>query len=138
MFVWRISEYPDLSGRGGELYSGRWNHLGDKIVYCAEHPALAMLEVLVNFDIDELPETLQLLKIKIPDATSIQQAPVDVPDSRDYWQAFLKRNKTCLLQVHSVILPHSFNILINPLHEDAGKIDIESAERFTVDSRFHL
>ncbi|MEO0919232.1 MAG: RES family NAD+ phosphorylase, partial [Pseudomonadota bacterium] len=82
--------------------------------------------------------TLQLLKIKIPDETSLQRAPVDVPNRRDYWQAFLRRNKACLLQVHSVILPHSFNILINPRHEDAGKIEVDGAERFTVDPRFQF
>ena len=63
MKVWRISNHGDLSGRGGLRAAGRWHCAGRPIVYLAEHPASALLEVLVHFDIGDvsaLPVAYQL------------------------------------------------------------------------------
>lgn len=149
MDVWRISEFADLSGRGGELYSGRWNHAGDAIVYCAEHPALALVEVLVNLGLDQMPETLQLTRIDIPDDvpwTDIEEHssvagmapdhPERLASSRALWAGFVETNRFPVLKVPSVIVPYSFNYLINPRHADASRIIIASQERFALDPRF--
>lgn len=66
MNLWRISNYKDLKGLGGLKASGRWHNRGVPIVYLAETPALAMLEVLVHFDmtLDEIPKHYQLLEIE--------------------------------------------------------------------------
>lgn len=142
MQVWRISEFTDLSGRGGELYPGRWNHTGDAIVYCAEHPALALLEVLVNLDLADLPETLQLIRIDIPVDVAVFDAPQSpsryetVAMSRDFWAEFVTTGRFAVLKVPSVIMPHCSNYLINPKHADAQKIEVASTERFTLDPRF--
>ncbi|MCY4342614.1 MAG: RES family NAD+ phosphorylase [Gammaproteobacteria bacterium] len=56
MILWRISSHADLGGLGGVHRSGRWRSRGVPVVYLSESPALALLEVLVNFEIapDEL------------------------------------------------------------------------------------
>jgi RES domain-containing protein len=48
MRIWRISNFADLSGRGGMLIDGRWNRRGTPIVYCTDHPSTALLEILVH------------------------------------------------------------------------------------------
>jgi len=47
MELWRISNYADLSGAGGLQAAGRWHTRGKRIVYLADHPASALLEMLV-------------------------------------------------------------------------------------------
>ena len=72
---------PICPGLGGAYSASRWNHLGRRIVYCAEHPALAMLEMLVHFDLEDLPQTYQLLEIDVPDGLVAE--PVDLPSTME-------------------------------------------------------
>ena len=73
MVIWRISNHTDLSGAGGIRSSGRRHHHGAPVVYLAENPALAMLEVLVNFELapGEVPGAYMLLEVEFPDDRSI-------------------------------------------------------------------
>jgi RES domain-containing protein len=50
MELWRISNYADLSGAGGLRAAGRWHSQGKRIVYLADHPSSALLEMLVHLD----------------------------------------------------------------------------------------
>ena len=52
MLLWRISNHLSLAGEGGLRASGRWYSRGRRIVYCAQSPAAALLEILVHFEID--------------------------------------------------------------------------------------
>jgi site-specific recombinase XerC len=45
---------------------GRWNSVGRAVVYLAEHPALAVLELRVHFDL--LPADFVLMRVMVPDA----------------------------------------------------------------------
>ena len=51
MFLWRISNYRTLDGRGGLETSARWHSQGRPIVYLAESVSGALLEVLVHFEL---------------------------------------------------------------------------------------
>jgi RES domain-containing protein len=142
MIVWRISEFADLSGRGGELAARRWNHRGTSIVYCSDHPSTAMLEILVNIDAEDLPDTYQLLEIDIPD-TIVPFSPdplanwrSDQRTTRDAYDRFCAEAKSPVMTVPSVVMPHAFNHLINPRHGDAGQIMIKSADQHLLDPRF--
>jgi len=66
MFLWRISKFADLSGKGGELVSGRWHNKGHPIVYCADHPSTALLEMIVHMNPANIPESYQLLEDRMP------------------------------------------------------------------------
>ena len=75
MVLWRISNYADLRGIGGLRAPGRWHFAGQAIVYLAEHPALALLEILVHMEIasvGQLPDGYQLLRVDVDD-----DVPVD-------------------------------------------------------------
>jgi RES domain-containing protein len=142
MRIWRISNHADLSGIGGTYVAGRWNHLGRRIVYCAEHPALAMLELLVHVDPEDLPETYQLLEIDVPD--DLVAEPADLPStwrddlilSRKAFEAFCDQGNAPVLKVSSIIMPHCRNLLINPLHPDHAKLSIVSVETHPLEPRF--
>jgi RES domain-containing protein len=60
VFLWRISNHALLAGDGGLRVSGRWHTRGKRVVYCAENPAAALLEILVHFEIEigDLPRTI--------------------------------------------------------------------------------
>lgn len=143
MILWRISAFADLSGRGGLIAGGRWHHAGKPVVYLAESPSAAMLEVLVHLEIDteDIPDNLRLLRVDIPDDVSAQT----VLDLSDHWEdgvahsralgdAWLASGGSLLMKVPSAIMPHTNNFLFNPLHPQAQKATL-SVETLRLDRR---
>jgi len=133
--LWRISDYVDLSGQGGLIGSARWHSRGRRIVYLADHPASALLEVLVHLEVDpaELPDAFQLLAVDVPDgiaAERIRQEELATGWKQDFsltratGDGWLSAGRTALLQVPSAIVPASFNCLLNPAHRDASAIKV--------------
>lgn len=127
MRLWRISNYTDLSGRGGVLTVARWHLLGTPIVYCADHPATALLEYLVHVDLEDLPARFQLLEIGLPDdlTTPVAALPSDWKDNaaatRRIGSDFVNAAAAPAMQVPSVIVPFASNYLLNPaLLQGAG------------------
>ncbi|MFG6665971.1 RES family NAD+ phosphorylase [Halomonas sp. HNIBRBA4712] len=141
---WRISAFKDLSGLGGTVVSGRWHHKGRPIVYLADCPATALLEVLVHMEIDleELPDTFTLLKVELPDDVSAQDARTNLPEgwfentglTRRIGDEWLEDARTLLLQVPTAIVPHNSNFLFNPLHAEAASARLTHFD-FPLDSR---
>lgn len=145
MRLWRISNYDDLKGIGGVATPGRWHHAGNPVVYLAEHPALALLEVMVHFELadDELPDSFQLLEVDVPDTIGIMELPADqLPQgwekeqqvSRDAGTQWLNSEQSVLLQVPSVLVP-GHNYLLNPHHPDASLIKIVQVQSHPLDDR---
>jgi len=145
MFLWRISDYPSLDGGGGLLYSARWHTAGQPVVYLAESAPGAMLEVLVHLELDEedIPPAYTLLRVEAPDnivpvpLVDAMDAIYDEPlrSSRALGDEWLRGKTSALAVVPSVIMPHTRNYLLNPLHADAQRILITSATRATYDHR---
>jgi len=141
MILWRISNYADLSGRGGLVAPGRWHNLGTPVVYCCDHPSTALLEILVQIDVQQLPRHFQLLKIACPDdmpVTDVKAGEVDVNDvsaTRAIGNRLLQDHSVGLIRVVSAIMPVAANILINPVHPRAGEIVIEDVKSYPFDSR---
>src|SRR5215475_3168606 len=81
MTLWSISRHRDLSGAGGLKAVGRWHYAGRRIVYLAEAPAAALLEVCVRTSANDVPPEFTLLKIEGPDvnipSVSIVNLPMD-------------------------------------------------------------
>ncbi len=142
MRAWRISNHADLSGLGGKYKAGRWNRLGTPIVYCADHPALAMLEMLVHFDPQELPDNYRLLEIAIPDG--IEAAEPELADgwrddevvTRNAFESFRRSARSPVLRVPSIIVPNCSNLLLNPEHQGIAEIRVVSVETHPLDTRF--
>ncbi|MGA8493729.1 MAG: RES family NAD+ phosphorylase [Terriglobales bacterium] len=147
MFLWRISNHEGLDGRGGLLASARWHTLGRPIVYLATSPAGALTEVLVNLELDaaRLPRNYALLKAEAPDDIPVRRLEAsslpenwiaDLTISRNHGDDWLAGRESALLEVPSAILPDMFNVLLNPLHQDAGRIRVVSQQAYPFDRRF--
>jgi RES domain-containing protein len=133
MELWRISNYADLSGGGGLQAAGRWHTRGKRIVYLADHPASALLEMLVHMDRDLIPATYRLLRVVVSGTVAMDKVGTDTLASdwrtqpaltRQIGDQWLDRSSTALLEVPSVIVPHGKNFLLNPVHPDAAKVAI--------------
>ena len=149
MRLWRISNYADLSGEGGRRRSGRWHSGGLPVVYLAEHPTLVLLEDLVHLegDVDDLPDTYQLLEIDVSGDVamgSVDTAGLGASDAdwrtslaatRSLGDKWLLSGQAALLRVPSVILPKSTNALLNPAHADAQGVKIVEVTRPAYDRR---
>ena len=141
MNIWRISNFADLSGRGGLLAQGRWHDVGNPVVYCSDHPSTALLEILVHVDPELLPDDFQLLRIACPDDTVVstieldRTAALNPTRTRELGTQWLAARSACLLKVACAILPEAWNYLINPAHPQAPSLRIESTSRYPFDPR---
>lgn len=146
MILWRISNYTDLKGTGGIKTPGRWHNRGVPVVYLAESPSLALLEVLVNFslDLDEIPLNYQLLEVEYPQRKSIKRLNVsglhkgwdtDKDFTRSVGDQWIAQGASALLRVPSVVVPASFNYLLNPRHPESNNAKIISRYEHPYDQR---
>jgi len=146
MTVWRITNHVTLDGLGGLKASARWHTKGRRIVYCAPNPAMALLEMLVQNEVEprNLPASCKLLKIEIPGATSQEAVALSglpnnwkqQPDlTRRIGDAWLAAARTAVLIVPCVIVPETRNMLINPEHPGSSAIRIVQSFNDPIDQR---
>jgi RES domain-containing protein len=146
MLLWRISSHSTLDGRGGLNASGRWHTEGRRIVYLAETPAGALVEVLVHLELDpaHFPKSYRLLKAEAPEslpARTITPSELlgnwisDQITARTVGDEWLASKITALLRVPSVIVPETFNVLLNPEHADAARVQVLWHEEYPWDAR---
>jgi RES domain-containing protein len=146
VILWRISNHVSLTGDGGMRASGRWHTRGRRIVYCSESPATALLEILVHFEINfrDLPTRYRLLKLRAPATLVVEELlPVDLPDdwteqtdrTRAIGNGWLHAGRSALLRVPSAVVPETFNVLLNPGHANAGKLEVVQVSEHAIDPR---
>ena len=143
MLLWRISPFHDLNGEGGRLFSARWHFAGIPVVYLAESPAGALLEICANTNADDAPPTYTLLKIAGPEVAMTEIAPKDLPINwttqfeitRPIGTHWLTSQSTAILRVPSALVPETANYLLNPLHPDAAQFYIERTYEYPFDLR---
>lgn len=150
--LWRIgTDTPDytaddMTGAGAEKTGGRWNRRGTPLVYCSPSIALACLETVVHLGTSGLPLNRFLVRLDVPDAVWAKRKTLDpVPvgweaepagavslNAGDEW---VNSNASALLLVPSVIIPEEFNVLVNPAHTGAKKIQVTKVRLFRYDAR---
>jgi RES domain-containing protein len=92
-----------------------------------------LLEVLVHAEIDteDIPVAFRYLEIEAPDSVATERADVDQLGSgwernadltRPVGDEWLESGRTALLRVPSVIVPATWNVLINPRHPEFARI----------------
>jgi RES domain-containing protein len=154
--VWRIAtdtrsyEADDLSGAGARTTGGRWNPVGDPLVYASESQALACLETVVHLNAGGLPLNRYLVAVTIPAAVwagARSETPASLPVGWDadpagrasvrFGAAWLRAMDSALLRVPSVIVPDEYNMLINPLHPDSRAIAAVKLRKWLYDPRLH-
>lgn len=140
MRLWRVARaaFADLSGEGARLYGGRWNSPGRPVVYTAENPALAILEVRVHLDLapELIPDDYALIEIETGAASIGENGMAEEP--KMLGDAWLSAGETALLRVPSFVAPRSTNVLINPRHSDAAAIEVVGMQPFDFDRRLWL
>lgn len=144
MVVFRIARkdyIQDLSGRGAELFGGRWNEKGIPALYTSSSLSLAALEILVHTDKSLPPVNMAYAKIYVPDEMFSMKILRLKNDEEPvvYGTKWLKEKRGLMLKVSSVILPyeydHEFNLILNPQHEDYKKVFVAEVHDFSFDVR---
>jgi RES domain-containing protein len=151
--LWRIAadtkdfRCDDMSGGGAEKYGGRWNAVGTAIVYTSESRALAYLESIVHFNAADLPLDRYLIRIDVPDGVWSAAKKADpaalagwdaLPAGRtsiDFGTRWAHARSSALLIVPSVIVNEETNVLINPVHPDAGRLIATKIRKAVFDTR---
>lgn len=106
------------------------------MVYLAEHPALAALEIRVHLDLpfELLPEDFVLLTVDLPaePPETVTSMPADPRDAGDAW---LRLAQSAVLRVPSILVPEAANLLLNPLHPRASEARALRIVSFRFDPR---
>jgi RES domain-containing protein len=146
MILWRISNHADLSGVGGLYASARWHTQGKPVVYLAETPSAALLEILVHLELQEAerPDRYRLLKVEVDEGTAFEEVELsslssewqkDEQQTRARGDAWAEKGETVLLRVPSAIAPETWNWLLNPRHKDAAQARIIASATYPYDPR---
>ena len=149
MRVYRISrpEYvaTALLGNGAALAPGRWNSRGVRLAYTASSVSLAMLEILVHVNREDVPDGRRMLAYEIPDAALAELPPNRWPrgwDKLPYSDAvrkvgdgFVRDGRQLALRVPSAVARGEFNVLVNPAHPQFGQIRLLADDPLALDPR---
>ena len=148
MIVYRLTKekYKDeLSGRGAELYGGKWNNKGYQIIYTGESRALCTTEVAVHIPLGIVPQDYFLQSIQLPKLKlcEIQEQNLD-KDWRNFpheistklvGDNFIKENRFLIMKVPSAVIQDEYSYLINPNHKQYSKVKLLKVEPFKFDNR---
>ena len=113
-------------------------------MYLADHPASALLEVLIHLEVDgaDFPSNYQLLAVDVPDDVAFETAPElagnwrsNANVTQETGNRWLARGGSALLQVPSAIVPHAWNWLLNPVHSESGRAQIAQIVQAEFDPR---
>jgi RES domain-containing protein len=147
MIAYRIADarHPIFDPTGAMLRGGRWNSIGQRVIYAAESYAGAMLEVLVHANLSVPPKNHGVVRITIPERLHIETVEPsalvgwdseDLTVSRQFGDTWLREMRTAVLRVPSVTTEgRENNVLINPLHLQFSKISVSEPEHIHWDSR---
>lgn len=149
MRVYRIAKgkyAADLSGTGAEIYGGRWNNKGTKMVYTASSIALAMTEVAVHVPFGLLPVDYVVVSIDVPENSISMITEEDLKDiewnshppshiTQKIGDTFVSQNTDLILKVPSAVVEGDFNFLINLAHHEFSKVQVMAVNPFQFDKR---
>ncbi len=155
MNLWRIAaqtrqyEADDLSGAGAATHPGRWNDVGQPVLYTAPTIGIAVLETAAHIDDAGLPLNRYLVQIAVSDAVWATREVLDVAKLPATWAAipagrasiqaggeWLRSARTAILELPSVIVPEESAALINPLHPDAKRLTAKIVRLFEYNRLF--
>ena len=111
------------------------------MVYCADHPATALLEILVHLDAEDSPSTFQLLEIEILDAVPVampelpENWPQDLGATQQIGSRFIAAMTHPVMKVPCAIVPFADNYLLNPSLLERNGIRIVGVTAHPIDAR---
>lgn len=150
MQVFRIADgrHPLWDGTGALRVGGRWNSPGSAVIYGATTYAGAMLEVLVHTRIGKVPKTHVWVVGVVPDSVAVEKVtPIMLPAgwgdqesmvAREFGDRWVREGRSAVLLVPSVVTGDDGNVVINPAHPGAGKIEVSAPRTVVWDTRLFL
>ena len=152
--LWRIAKHTvqyaasDMSGGGAKATGGRWNSKGVPVVYASTSIALATLETLTHLGDNIAIRNAFLLQIDVPASVWKLREIIQPADLDPTWVAeplgsttvnfgdnWLAGASAPILMVPSVIVPEEYNVLINPMHPRAKRLQAKVVRQFIYDPR---
>ena len=150
--AWRLDLQQHSSiwdrGIGSAKVGGRWNPVGDPVVYCSADPATAILEVAVHTGfgaLDTVPHVLT--RARILDVNDVHVVmPHEVPNAawlrpgspskgqQAFGRALLEQH--LFVVIPSAVSDESWNLVFNP-NRAAGRYELETQKRFALDTRLN-
>ncbi|MEO1256696.1 MAG: RES domain-containing protein [Bacteroidota bacterium] len=143
MIVYRLTlpQYAnDLSGTGASLFGGRWNSIGNPLIYTAQTSSLSILEHLVHIHgTESIRYVLSRIGINEHQVEDLKYSvsntwELNEDETSEIGDAWLKNRSSPVLKVASVLNPLEYNFLINPNHPDL-ELKIENQDWFIYDRR---
>lgn len=147
--IWRLTrkKYAGeaFTGEGARRFGGRFNSPGRRVVYAAESLALALVETLVGLtDYEDLYRYV-FFRVELGEEHVEALSRDELPEgwdarpptavSRQVGDAWLSEERSLALRVPSVVVPYSYNYMLNPEHPSFGEIEVQGAEELPVDPR---
>jgi RES domain-containing protein len=150
LHVYRISQTKYAHDRKGSGIDGRWNSLGQYVIYTGGSLALSCLEKLAHspgtsiysgdfsVTIIEIPGILPIKEITVTQLAKLNTywyKVINYPVTQQLGDVWLSKMETAILKVPSAIIDLEYNYLLNPAHPDYDKIKIRGVDKFTFDPR---
>lgn len=120
---WRYAD--DLSGVHGRMSDGRYHLPGTDCIYAYDNKVLAILENHSYKTMEDVPDSLKIVKISVPEESILELSPGDIPGwrekpynkrVRDHVHSLLKEGKYLLIKIPSSEVPGEFLYLMNTRH----------------------
>jgi len=135
-----------FSGIGAAMHGGRWNTKGVHMVYASQSASLAALEIAVHLNNTAVLAAYSVCRLQIPDAFCETVEAADLPDGWDemvvnpfaaqsWGDLWIASGATPVVKVPSVVMPSEYNFLLNPKHEDFGRITFGKIQALRYDPR---
>jgi RES domain-containing protein len=128
MILWRIASETrqygaaDLSGAGAATKPGRWNAIGEAVLYAAPTIAMAVLETAAHIDDAGLPQNRFVVRIDVPEKMWRARTTLG--------SRWLREGASALLEVPSVIVPEETVVALNATHPEIKRLKATVVRRF--------
>ena len=149
MILWRIASETrqygaaDLSGAGAAAKPGRWNAIGEAVLYAAPTIAMAVLETAAHIDDAGLPQNRFVVRLDVPEkmwrariTLGVDALPVAwaaIPAGRTsvgFGSRWIREGASALLEVPSVIVPEETVVALNATHPEIERLKATVVRRF--------
>lgn len=149
MILWRIAsetrqyDAADLSGAGAAAKPGRWNAIGEAVLYAAPTIAMAVLETAAHIDDAGLPQNRFVVRIDVPEKMWRARITLGVDALPVTWTAipagrasvgvgsrWIREGASVLLEVPSVIVPEETVVALNATHPEIERLKATVVRRF--------
>ena len=147
MQLFRIADarHPIWDATGAAFVGGRWNKVGQPVIYASPSYSCAMLEILAHANIGRIPKHQMFVRINVPNTLRIERFEdgalpngwdtQDCRVARQFGDKWLAEARSAILLVPSVVARLDFIAVVNPAHPDAKLLKPTDPENVVWDER---